>query len=95
MRLEDAAVEEEALLDVRVRTMGCWRVTFLLFRWMEGEEDVTVEEERMADGMGMGELGKGREGAVGGRVEAMVESTDTAGLLSILDGDGMGVDAIL
>ena len=39
-----AVVEEEALELVRVRTMGCWNVAFLLLlRWMEGDADGTME----------------------------------------------------
>ena len=90
-----AVVLELAFELVRVNTMGCWKVAFLLLlRWMEGDADVLVEEDRMAEA-GMGELGKDRDGAAGGSVDAMVASTETAGLPTTLDGDGIGVDAML
>jgi hypothetical protein len=56
---------------------------------MEGEADEFVEDDLMADA-GMGELGEDRLGAVGGSVDAMVESMPT-----VFEGDGMGVAAML
>lgn len=50
--------------------------------------------ERIADA-GMGEFGIDRCGAAGGKVEAIVESTDTAGLPGFLKGDEDGVAAML
>lgn len=43
----------------------------------------------------MAEAGMGDRLGGGGRVVAMVASTDTMGLFMILVGEGMGVDAIL